>query len=589
MRSDRLQIQLMERLAYEGFEFDLPAISDWAKGHFNEGAEAQKAYKIVSSLSEFLDSVDSTYSELTSSNNALTNANAESEVEKKALQEHFRKVANFLNNLKQSAFLVIHDGTIKGPVSKFSNNIFDQSIVGKNIFDILYKSMSKDTEEFSALHTAFITVYGEDELQWELMWDYFPNRIISKFDGKEKILKVDTSPMWSEDGMLEALIYVVEDITELEALTKKVELEKQKGSHKLQLMQELMSCSADDAKEFFEKTDELINEIHTVLGKTTWDKDDVNKIFRSLHTIKGNARSYNFVHLSAATHKVESDFCAIQDINFELPFFERNSMPTLMDQLTEYKEMVKKIYQTNHESTTASSKVKNQIANIRQVIKENQSKLPPQVVSSLNEIFADMLDESCLPPIKKLVENTVKVTAADCGKDVAFEVHGTNFIAPEVIMSLLKDSIVHIVRNAIDHGIESKEARILAGKKPVGTITVNILPSENWLQVEIADDGGGIDTNRLRKKAIDLHFMKQSEADKASQDQLINLLFMPGFTTKEKVTETSGRGVGLDVARENIEKIGGRLHVESIFGMGTTFILSLPFEESIELLGSTAA
>lgn len=494
-----------------------------------------------------------------------------------------------MNNLKQSAFIVIADGTIKGPVSKFSDTIFEQSIVGKNIFDILYKSIPKDTEEFSALHTAFITVYGEDDLQWELMWDYFPTRLITKFNDKEKILKIDTSPMWSEEGLVESLIFVVEDITELEALAEKVKNEKDRGDRNLQIMQELMSCSAEDATELFNKTDELVKSIDEVLKRTTWDKDDVNIIFRSLHTIKGNARSYNMNFLSAITHKVESDFCEISDINFELPFFEKNSMPTLLKQINEYKDMFNKIYQTHNESTALSSKSKNQIKKIRQVLKEYQDQLPPQVMGHLNDLFFEVLDESCFTPLKKLVEKTVKATSEDCGKEIDFEINGSHFVVDEVIMGLLKDSMVHIVRNAIDHGIESKQGRLDAGKKSAGNLKISILPSENWLKIEISDDGAGINTEKLRAKAIDLKFLKPAEAAKATQDQLINLLFMPGFTTKEEVTETSGRGVGLDVARENIEKVGGRLNLESVFGQGTTFTISLPLEGSIELIHYTAA
>jgi chemotaxis protein histidine kinase CheA len=432
-------------------------------------------------------------------------------------------------------------------------------------------------------------VYGEDENQWENMHEQFPQRIRSSLGGKEKILKVDTSPMWNEEGLLDSLLFVIEDITELELLAEKVKAEKDKGNRKLLIMQEMMSCASEDAEDFFAKVDEFIQQINAVFRKTSWEKEDINLIFRNLHTIKGNARSYNLSFLSATTHKVETSFVEIQDIHFDLPFFEKKSMPILVEQVNEYREVMNKIYHSEQDGVTLPSKSKKQIKALRSFMRENEGKLPSDVFSVLNNMMNQILDESCLNPIKKLVEKTVKVTSADCGKNVDFDVQGIDFIVPDMVLSLIKDSIVHIIRNAIGHGIETKDIRKLSGKDLIGHIIVNVVPTEDQLKVQIADDGRGIDTNRLKKKAIDLKFMKAADAEKATKEQLIELLFMPGFSTKDQVTETSGRGVGLDVARENIEKAGGLLKVETILNVGTTFTLILPLKGGIELIAPIAA
>ncbi len=579
MRSKKLQKQIEEQLVYSDIEIDLPQLEYELKNNHLTPSLIDKSLKIFNNFPKFLDTIEQTYDQ-------FANLTHEMQTENMALRAHFRKVANFLNNLKQSAFTVDEDGTIKGPVSKFSETIFGESIVGKNIFNILYKTIPKDTPRFSTLKTAFMTIFGEDEIQWELMSGYFPARIVTNISGQEKVLKVDTNPMWSDEGKLEALIYVIEDITEFESMAEKVKFEKTKGDRNLQMMQELISCSEDDVVELFAKSDELMAEIKMTLSKSSWSKDDVNLIFRNLHTIKGNGRSFNMHQMSTVTHKVESQFCEIQDINSELPLFEKNWMPVLISQLEEYKTLAKKIYQSDKESINLSTKSKTQIGSIRKIITSNKTSFTPEVFQDLAERFSELLDDSSFSHLKKFAESTIRASGIDCEKEIDFDIQGSHFVISEGILGLIKDSMVHILRNSVDHGIEQAEDRLQVGKKAAGKISVNILPTDKFLKIEIIDDGAGVDFIKIKEKAIALRFLKNVDAEKVTDDQLMNILFSPGFTTKDHVTETSGRGVGLDAARENVEKIGGRVEVESVSGMGTTFKLLYPLDGEIQLLSA---
>jgi hypothetical protein len=582
MRSKKLQKQIEDQLDYRDIEIDLPQMEYDLKNKRPTTALFENSMKIFNNFPKFLDTIEQTYDQ-------FANVTHEMQTENIALRAHFRKVANFLNNLKQSAFTVDEDGTIKGPVSKFSEAIFGESIVGKNVFNILYKTIHKDTPRFSTLKTAFMTVFGEDEIQWELMSGHFPARIVTNIFGQEKILKVDTNPMWSDEGKLEALIYVIEDVTEFESMAEKVKFEKTKGDRNLQIMQELISCSEDDVAELFKRSDELIAEIKMILCKPSWSKDDVNLIFRNLHTIKGNGRSFNMHQMSAATHKVESKFCEIEDINSDLPFFEKTWMPVLISQLEEYKALARKIYHSDKDSINLSTKSKMQVESIRKIITSNKVNFTPEVFQGLSERFSELLDDSSYSHLKKFAESTIRASCIDCEKEVEFDIQGSHFVISEGILSFIKDSMVHILRNSVDHGIEQAEDRLLAGKKQNGKINVNILPTDKALKIEIVDDGAGIDFKKIKEKAIALRFLKNVDAEKVTHDQLMNILFSPGFTTKDKITETSGRGVGLDAARENVEKIGGRVEVESVFGMGTTFKLLYPMDDGvIELLSARA-
>lgn len=164
-------------------------------------------------------------------------------------------------------------------------------------------------------------------------------------------------------------------------------------------------------------------------------------------------------------------------------------------------------------------------------------------------------------------------------KPVQIHVYGEEteidkFIAEEVV-----DALMHIVRNSIDHGIESRQERLNAGKPEVASITLKAYQKGNHVIIEITDDGKGIDTERIRKKAIEKGLI--SEDARPDRSELIDLIFQPGFSTKDSVSEISGRGVGMDVVRDRLSSVGGFVEVRTEPGKFTTFFLTLPITLAI--------
>jgi two-component system chemotaxis sensor kinase CheA len=144
------------------------------------------------------------------------------------------------------------------------------------------------------------------------------------------------------------------------------------------------------------------------------------------------------------------------------------------------------------------------------------------------------------------------------------------------MMDGLSDPLLHIIRNAVNHGIETPDVREAAGKPRKGSLRLTARRDKDNVIIEIEDDGAGIDPGRLRKKAVEKDLMTPEAAAAAAKDDLINLLFEPGFSTAETITDISGRGVGLDVVKKTIESLKGTIKVESELGTGTKFELVLP-------------
>ena len=170
----------------------------------------------------------------------------------------------------------------------------------------------------------------------------------------------------------------------------------------------------------------------------------------------------------------------------------------------------------------------------------------------------------------------VKDVSKSLGKKVKFRVVGDEESLEKERLGLLQDALTHLVRNSIDHGIEVPSLRSLNGKDEMGVIEIECLKkSESILQIILKDDGGGIDINRICEKAIKNNVMTKDDLINMSDKDKMELIFLPNFSTKEEVSEISGRGVGMDVVKKNIEILGAELEVVSNKDKGTQFIIEL--------------
>ncbi len=175
----------------------------------------------------------------------------------------------------------------------------------------------------------------------------------------------------------------------------------------------------------------------------------------------------------------------------------------------------------------------------------------------------------------------VRQVARSLNKKVRFYIEGRRTEVDRDILQLLEAPLTHLVRNAIDHGLETPEQRTKSGKDKVGIITVAASHQSGKLRIEIRDDGRGIDIESIKEKAIAKSLISQELMDGLSEREIYDFMFLPGFSTREEVTETSGRGVGMDVVQTMIQKVGGDIAVSSQPGAGTTFTMLLPLTLSI--------
>lgn len=199
----------------------------------------------------------------------------------------------------------------------------------------------------------------------------------------------------------------------------------------------------------------------------------------------------------------------------------------------------------------------------------------------LQELQSGVL-EVRMVPLRQVFDKLARVVRRlrlDLHKEVRFEVSGVDTELDKMIVEDLVDPLMHLVRNAFDHAIETSADRVRAGKDPEGTIRLEATQRGNDVVITLSDDGRGIDAERVHARAIELGLVARGE--ELSEREILHLIFHPGLSTRDQVTETSGRGVGMDVVRSNIASLGGMVDVESTPGRGTTLTITLPITLAI--------
>jgi two-component system chemotaxis sensor kinase CheA len=210
-----------------------------------------------------------------------------------------------------------------------------------------------------------------------------------------------------------------------------------------------------------------------------------------------------------------------------------------------------------------------------------------ETVSIIDRLVSSLQDEilqTRLLPISYILDafpRIVRDVVRKTNKQVDLEIVGSEIELDRVVLDEIGDPLVHIVRNAIDHGMEDVETRKAAGKPPKGKILIKVAREKGHVIVEVSDNGRGIDFKKVTKKAIEKGLITEHEALNLDSKQILDIMVLPGFSTSEEITDISGRGVGLDVVRAKLDSLGGRLEFETELGKGTKFSLVLPLTLAI--------
>jgi len=218
-----------------------------------------------------------------------------------------------------------------------------------------------------------------------------------------------------------------------------------------------------------------------------------------------------------------------------------------------------------------------------EVFGEDFSKLSKRINFVTSELQSQVLKLRMIPVEKvfKKFPRIVRNLARDLGKEVDLQLFGEETELDRSVVDEIGDPLIHLIRNAMDHGLETPEERVAAGKPRSGTVVLAAGHEGNQIVISIKDDGRGIDPEKVGRKAVEKGLVTEDQLASMMPREILDLVFLPGFSTKEKATDLSGRGVGMDVVRTNIKKLNGIIDIKSELGKGSEFILKLPLTLAI--------
>ena len=227
---------------------------------------------------------------------------------------------------------------------------------------------------------------------------------------------------------------------------------------------------------------------------------------------------------------------------------------------------------------------RNQLLEMARRREDSEFKVPLQRLSNVTAELQESVMKTRMQPIGNAWQKLPRIVrdlAAELGKQIEFEMHGVETELDRQVLDRIKDPLTHMVRNSADHGLELPAERVAAGKPEKGTIRLTACHEGGHIVIEVADDGRGLDIGKIKIKAVASGLATQAQIEAMSEAQILKFMFAPGFSTAAKVTSISGRGVGLDVVRTNIDQIGGSIDVKSIRGEGSSFTIKIPLTLAI--------
>ncbi len=227
---------------------------------------------------------------------------------------------------------------------------------------------------------------------------------------------------------------------------------------------------------------------------------------------------------------------------------------------------------------------RNQLLELNRRSEDSNLKVSLQRLSNVTAELQDGVMKTRMQPIGNAwqkIPRIVRDLCGELGKKIELELHGADTELDRQVLDLIKDPLTHMVRNSADHGLETPAERLKAGKPEQGTIRVSAFHEGGHIVVCIADDGRGLNTQRIKEKAIANGLATEAEIEKMSDSQIHKFIFAPGFSTAAAVTSVSGRGVGMDVVRTNIDQIGGTIEVQSVAGEGSSVTIKIPLTLAI--------
>ncbi|MCA7968964.1 MCP four helix bundle domain-containing protein [Burkholderia sp. AU39826] len=482
------------------------------------------------------------------------------------LKQKTADIQAMLQNMQQGILTVVEGGVVHAEYSAYLETIFETNdIAGRDLMALVFDDSAIGADARSQVDAAVHACLGEDSMNFEFNEHLLVNEVAKRMpDGREKWLDLSWSAITDETDTVVRLMLCVRDVTEIRALTAQAG----EQQRRLEMIGEILSISQDKFHDFVHSAKGFLSENERMIRQhERADHSIVAALFRNMHTIKGNARTYSLQHLTNIVHEAEQAYESLRRADSG-PEWNRDA---LMEDLARVREAVDHYATINAVTLGRSGEPAQNGADFLMVERAHISEslrvldgADPANASdwraardAVRRMLSQLGTQGIGDALGGVIESLPSL-AAELGKPapvVHIDSHGQR-VRSEIVATL-KNVFMHLLRNAIDHGIESSDARRAAGKPASGTIDIAVGVGGGELWFVLGDDGRGLALDRIRGIARERGWIDAASEAALSDEDVAELIFRPGFSTAQAVTEVSGRGVGMDAVRNFLKRDGG--------------------------------
>ena len=416
------------------------------------------------------------------------------------------------------------------------------------------------------------------------------------------VVKPEWVPLQSEDGKLDGLMLMIEDVTEKRRVESEVKKLSRLHEENMELMGQIVNLEPDEIQDFVYDSSGLLKEAENIVGVANRDRKFIDSLYRAVHTLKGNSGQFQFKGLQTLAMEIENNIAKLRDQDeWETEEGEEQDYQKIRKGIEEAGGYVKRLEELRGKLGQRDEKLDEKVVRTAPTVMAQLSDIEGVAASiwgvheagrslGWNSATLSMLASAAgsaaalreveIARLGRTLQSIVSKTAIRLGKKAGFSLIGSGFIDVEVLR-VLHRCVVHLVNNSLDHGLESPKDRVAAGKLDTGLVTLEYRRDKEFLDLVFCDDGRGIDLAAVRRKAVEKGLIDPAKADGASDQDLLDVMFLPGFTTREKVGEFSGRGVGLDMVKDALSTLNGSIHATTTLGKGSAFVMRLPLAAAI--------
>ncbi|MFT4174593.1 MAG: HAMP domain-containing protein [Rhodocyclaceae bacterium] len=491
------------------------------------------------------------------------------------LKQKTNDIQTMLQHIPQGILTITADNKVHHEYSAHLEKILGTHLIaGRDFVELLFADSDLGPDTLSQIDAVAAACIGEDLMNFEFNQHLLVGEVERHMPGgAARTLDFGWSAITDEHGLITRLMLCVRDVTEL----RKLAAETAEQKRELGIIGEILGISQEKFHEFIAGTLHFIDDNEALIRcHAEHDADAVAQLFRNMHTIKGNARTYALHYLTQTVHDAEQTYDALRQPRPGIAWDQAQ----LIEELMQVRALVERYARINEVSLGRKGpgrrgSVERYLMVEKTQIADTLARLEAVNTTNIHDLIAarDAVHKTLrligTEPLQETLAGVIDSLpglARELGKKVprvVIDDHG--FVVRNQVSALLKNVFMHLFRNALDHGIETPQERALSGKDEVGTIELSAHVADGALTLRMADDGRGLSLVRIREKAEELGFIARGET--ITDEALAQQIFRPGFSTADTVTEVSGRGVGMDAVQDFLKREHGQIEIRFVDGV----------------------